>query len=117
MIQEDFMTSVSCFTLGAIEFSGLPLPPGETHVSIASRVMGLSLDEAARVFSHSASDRRAFRIGRLVSYAILRRGSLVDLPPLAELICEFDFEGWVQKQIFDDRIDILVELHCDLQRV
>lgn len=116
-MQEDFMESVAAFTYAAVEWSGLRLPPGETRKSVAGRIMGWTPEEAATRFCHCASDRRAFRIGRMVSYAIMRRGSLADLPPLAELITEFDFDGWIQKQIFDGRIDVLIELSNDLQRV
>jgi len=112
----DFETCLPIFAMCAVKYSGLKRPPGENYKTITARIMGLSKEEADRVFSQGADNSRAWRVGySMLDFALKRRGSLDNLPSFAELITEFPFQEWIDHMIASDRIEVLVELHADLQ--
>ena len=111
----NFVDQMRRFFIVAVKNSKLRRPPGMDYLDVAAACLGISRLECQRIAQHGANDRYAYRLGyRFADFAIKKRGSLENLPPFLDLICEVDIAElceWLSVHRVDELGQWWVDLH------
>lgn len=110
----NFVDQMRLFFITTIRYSPLRRPPGKNYIDVAAECLGIPVSECRRLQRYGASDRQAHRLGcRFAGFAIKKRGSLENLPPFLDLICEVDIAELCE-WLSENRVDELEQWWVDL---